>query len=382
MNGKAAAWVFGFYTMLKLVDLAFQGKLGMLLEGSWESLVFIFELLISALLPAVLLTIQKVRRSRAGLTACAVMVVIGFVLNRINISGIAMIRATGSDYFPSLIEISISLSIVSLAILVFLFFVERFKVYDKEAGTKMPLHSPPVFDRPSAVWTDEPLYGGIKRNSLLFIMGAVIAFAFLPADARNGASPIAMPVQRARIADALLIDGNRADMVVLFDHEMHKEKNGDDESCILCHHLRKPLDKYTPCADCHKDMQLETYIFDHTFHQTKLEGNDGCIKCHTNPMLPKIAENITECKSCHTDMRIEGTVITISAATQENYAPGYIDAMHGLCITCHQQKKVELNNPRHDECATCHRELPQNILDKINLLYGEKLPIKSIKPNK
>lgn len=356
--GKAAVWVFGFYTVLKLVDLAFQGKLGMLLEGSWESLMFIFELLISALVPAVLLAIPRVRRSRAGLTACAVMVVIGFVLNRINVSVIAMIRATGSDYFPSLIEISISLSIVSLAILVFLFFVERFKVYEKETMPKAPLHSPPVFDRSSAAWTDEPLYGSIKRNSLLFIMGAVIAFAFLPDDARNGASPVVIPVQRASIADVMLIDGNSADMAVSFDHQMHIAKNGNYRSCNLCHHMKKPLDSYTPCADCHRDMQLATYIFDHTLHQTNLGNNDGCIKCHVDPLLPKVAENITECKSCHTDMRPEGTGVTVSAATQENYAPGYINAMHGLCITCHQQRKEELNNPRHDECATCHRELP------------------------
>lgn len=134
--GISAAYVLGFYTVLKMGDLTFQGKLGFLVDGSWESFLYIFELLISAVIPAVLLALPKVRNDKNGQLSCAVMVVFGFVLNRINVSGIATVRATGSDYFPSLMEIAISMWVVSGAVLVFLFFVENFRVWETEVNLR------------------------------------------------------------------------------------------------------------------------------------------------------------------------------------------------------------------------------------------------------
>ncbi|MFC1734442.1 NrfD/PsrC family molybdoenzyme membrane anchor subunit, partial [candidate division KSB1 bacterium] len=184
--GRAAVWVLGLYVVVKFADLAFQNKLHLLVDGSWESAVFLFEMAVSAVIPAALLSFKKINRSRAGLSACALMVVFGFVLNRISASGIATIRATGSDYIPSLMEIAISLWVVSSAILVFLFFVENFRFYEKEAGDKPPQHARPEFDRPSVAWADESLYASFKRYSLMFAFGAVFAYALLPYDALHG----------------------------------------------------------------------------------------------------------------------------------------------------------------------------------------------------
>ena len=376
--GKTAAFILGFYAVLKLGDLAFRNNLGMLLNGSWESSVFIFELFISALLPASLLAVPKIRQNDTGLVVCSILVVLGFILNRINVSGIATVRATGSDYLPSLMEISISLWVVSLAILVFFFFVEHFKVYEREVGEKVEAHSLPVFDRASSVWLDVPVFGGIKRNSLMFIMGAIMAFTFLPDEARNGAQPLSIPVERPRISDILIIDGNRSELAVLFDHDKHKQENGEKESCILCHHMRKPLDEYTPCADCHMDMQLITNIFNHNIHQKRLNGNEGCIKCHTDPNVPKSRDSVTGCNSCHIDMIQENALISVSTNTHYNYAGGYKDAMHGLCINCHESKKKIKNKPRLDECGTCHKELPQNILDRLHKLYGKSIAMSGL----
>jgi Ni/Fe-hydrogenase subunit HybB-like protein len=371
--GKAASVVLGFYIVLKLVDLAVQGKFGFLFQHSWETWIYWLELILSAALPAALLSRQRIRNSKAGLLSSATLVVIGFVWNRINVSGIATIRATGTDYVPSLIEISISLWVVSAAVLVFLFFVEHFKVWEEEAGTRDALHAPPVFEPVSQTWNDETFYGSVKRHSLVYAMGAALALMLLPQDARTGAQPVVIPVQRARIADKLVIDGNRSGMAVSFDHDLHKQKNGETESCRLCHHMRKPLDKTTPCADCHRDMQRMTYIFDHDLHREKLQAQDGCVKCHENTNLPKTFKTVTDCETCHTDMRLQNSVIKVDEKTPKNYAGGYQDAMHGLCITCHTQKKEELKKPRHDECATCHRDLPKMVIAKLDTLYG-RLP--------
>ncbi|MFC1558646.1 NrfD/PsrC family molybdoenzyme membrane anchor subunit [candidate division KSB1 bacterium] len=371
--GKAAAIVLGLYTLLKIGDLIFQGKLGLLASGSWESYLYIFELLISAVIPAVLLALPKVRTNKSGQLSCAVMVVLGFVLNRINASGIATVRATGSDYFPSLMEIAISMWVVSGAALIFLFFIENFRVWETEAKSKTSEKTVPSFDTITMIWNSETFFHGLKRYSLMFTAGAALAFSLLPRDAVHGPSPVAMPIERARIADNYIIDGNRMDMAVIFDHKKHQNENGCDSSCVLCHHMNKPLNKYNPCADCHKDMYSQTYIFKHDFHIKKLNGNEGCHKCHKNQNEPKTPENSTECTECHTKMRIKETIIKVSDNTRENYAPGYIDAMHGLCITCHKNKSIELNKPHHEECATCHKDLPDDVQAVLNKLYMKEV---------
>ena len=367
--GKAAAYILGLYVILKLGDLVFQGKLGLLAELSWESVLFIFELLISAIIPAVLLAIPKIRNSIAGQLSCAVLVVFGFVLNRLNVSGLATISATGTDYFPSLLEIIVSLSIVSGAVLIFFYFVENFRVWETEAKTKITESSHPSFDAVTTVWNSETVYHGLKRYSLMLTAGLVVGFVLLPEEAIHGPKPVAIPVERARISEKFLIDGDRKDMAVVFDHSKHKNDNGADKSCVLCHHMTKPLNKFASCADCHKDMYLDTDIFAHNLHQEMLNGKNGCSKCHTNPYKPKTREFTLPCNECHKQMRVDGTIIKISAETRENMAPGYKNAMHGLCISCHQKKSIELNKPKLKECSTCHKDLPEKLKLELDETY-------------
>lgn len=368
--GKAAAWVLAFYAFLKLGDLAYQQKLGLLLTGSWESVLFVFELLLTAILPAILLAFQHVRTSKGGLTAVAAMVTIGFIMNRIFVSGVATISATGTDYFPSLMEIIISLTVVSGGILTFLFFVENFRVYETEVGTTTVPSPIEAAGTPRGGWLGDPLFGNIRTYSFYYITGAVITFSLLPEEAIHGARSIPMPVERARIGQALFINGNRSDMAVLFDHDTHKKNNGGDESCTLCHHINKPFDMYTPCAECHRDMYMETYIFQHTFHQERLGENTGCIKCHTDLSLPKTLATTTECETCHGQWRAENAIVTLSEETRKNYATGYVDAMHGLCIQCHESKKESVGKPELPQCTTCHRVLPQDIRIALDKLYA------------
>ena len=51
--GKAVVWVLGIYLIVKMTDLAFTGKLGLIVAGTWESYLFIAEILISTLIPII-----------------------------------------------------------------------------------------------------------------------------------------------------------------------------------------------------------------------------------------------------------------------------------------------------------------------------------------
>jgi len=372
------------YFGLILADLSLYGKLPLLFRISWESILFGVEILISAVLPALLLSISRVRSSLAGLGMSAAMVVVGFIMNRVNLAIISMIPTTGSGYFPSWMEIAVSLGIVSAAALVFFFFVEHFGVYEH-----LPFREPrdndlslPTFDRSTEVWLGPRVIRNTGVHLLFFLIGASFSFALLPQSAVQGALPKTTAVAGPRGLSPMILDGNRADRVVVFDHDRHIREQGREESCVKCHHLLKPMDEATSCAECHRDMFLKTLIFDHDAHQRRQGGNKGCEKCHPRNKL-KSAQTVKECTECHTTLMVKGSRVTVQTkgADRLKYAVGYADAMHGLCVPCHAEKAKEyekkrlagkprtapdgsplteaewISKERLHFCPTCHREL-------------------------
>ncbi|GAB4351734.1 MAG: hypothetical protein Kow0099_35880 [Candidatus Abyssubacteria bacterium] len=394
---KAAAYVLGVYAVVRLVDVAVTGKLHYLAD-SWEGGLFIVELLISAVMPVVLFSLPKVRQSIGGLATGAGMAVIGFVLNRINVSGLASVSETGSRYFPSWTEFAVSIGIVSAAGLVFFFFVENFYVYEEPRAAKQEKYDLPEPDPVTGVRLGWSNMAGARVYSLIFVIGAALALALMPDYAVDGVVPEETPVEGARRVDGLetkeeggllyvyalyepgatdnptrgdkkemlLIDGDRNNKFVLFNHDMHQEKNGGKESCAMCHHMNKPLDKETSCYECHRDMFLTTDIFDHEYHREKLEEKGGCVECHRNPAQPKNRQTATQCEECHKNMRVPNSFVKPEEKL-DGFAVGYMTAMHTLCVECHKQKQVEKPElaPHLARCAACHQGLDESMLTVI-----------------
>ena len=54
--------------------------------------------------------------------------------------------------------------------------------------------------------------------------------------------------------------------------------------------------------------------------------------------------------------------------TLPGFAPGYMTAMHELCIACHErelEKSPSRYGPRLADCATCHRDVDGDTLLKM-----------------
>jgi Ni/Fe-hydrogenase subunit HybB-like protein len=395
---SAAAVVLWAYAALKLSDLAVTGKLALLFSGTWESNLFVFELLVSSILPAALFSSDKVRESSGGLATGAGLAVFGFVLNRIDVSGLATISTTESHYFPAWTEFAVSIGIVSAAGLAFFFLVENFNVYEEPRAEKHEKYSPVPPDPISGVRLHWSSMANAKLYSLLFIVAAALAFAMMP-NIVKGVAPDPTGVEKARrvdgfrsksdgsplylyalyepdqhsnpengeVAEMLLIDGDRNNKFVLFDHATHEKNNGGTESCGLCHHMNKPLDKATSCYECHRDMFLSMDTFNHELHREKLKKDGGCVKCHKDPAQPKTRETAVACKECHKNMRAANSFVKVAEEKQTGIAPGYMTAMHNLCVECHkkkQEEKVELA-PHLARCAACHQGLDESMLTVI-----------------
>lgn len=396
--GAAASVVLWIYVALRVGDLTLRGVLPGALDGSRESVLFVLELGLSAVIPATLLAFRRVRASRALVGTCAALVVGGMIFYRLDVSILSFARPEGFGYFPSWEEFAVSLGVVSAFALIFIFFVERLRVYD-DVGGGAPIGSRrPSYDPATLHKLLPASLAGPRRYSMAALVGGVVALAFLPV---TGVPPTLTPVEAARSVDGvvrdrgvgmerelaiagedvgaaravevdgntadgegggmlpvrlLAIDGNRDGTLVLFDHDAHMERLGADTSCATCHHLSLPLERNTGCVACHRDAYGTTDLFDHAAHELALGGNDGCVECHTDGSVAKTRATSTACMDCHTDDAVASRIID---PPFERWRPAasYVDAMHGLCETCHQLevKNATAETPEGlDECRACH----------------------------
>jgi hypothetical protein len=113
-------------------------------------------------------------------------------------------------------------------------------------------------------------------------------------------------------------------------------------------------------------MYTGTDIFSHRFHVEKLNGNESCARCHQDRAAVKSRETAVSCTECHATMVQKESLVKPPEDGLVGLAAGYMEAMHGLCITCHEQKVKEAPQEYASdfaECATCHRDSDVTKLD-------------------
>jgi Ni/Fe-hydrogenase subunit HybB-like protein len=133
--GRAAGIILFVYLAMKLTDLAARGHLGMAFEGSLQSRLFLLEILGFVALPAILLSIRKVRLLPRWLLSASLLVMAGIVLNRINVSWFGMSVGEHLHYIPTWMEIGLSLAFITFGTVVFLLAVHYLPIFPKHEET-------------------------------------------------------------------------------------------------------------------------------------------------------------------------------------------------------------------------------------------------------
>jgi Ni/Fe-hydrogenase subunit HybB-like protein len=83
--------------------------------------------------PTVLLFSSRVRFSPGALYGCAVMIVFGFVANRLNVGVTALESGSGVHYVPRWSEIAVTLSIIAVGFAIFRVIAQQFPVFEAES---------------------------------------------------------------------------------------------------------------------------------------------------------------------------------------------------------------------------------------------------------
>lgn len=119
--GRAASVVLAIYLVTRFVELIARGAIGYAFQPGFHATIFWIEILIGFAAPMVLLAFRRVRARPGWVFLSGGLIVFGVVFNRLNTSllGWWQYAQGGAVYIPSVSEIIITVTLVSLGVFVF-----------------------------------------------------------------------------------------------------------------------------------------------------------------------------------------------------------------------------------------------------------------------
>jgi Ni/Fe-hydrogenase subunit HybB-like protein len=130
--GRVLIVVLGVYGILRFEDLANRGVLRLTLQPGYEMYLFWLEISLAIILPLILLAQPRVRSNPNGLYFSAVLVVLGFITNRMNVSITGFEGSTGVRYFPKWTELAVTGMIIAVGFALFGLAVKYLPIFPKE----------------------------------------------------------------------------------------------------------------------------------------------------------------------------------------------------------------------------------------------------------
>jgi len=134
--GRVLVVVLGVYAILRFEDLAHRGALKLAVQPSYEMYLFWLEISLGLILPLILLLQPKVRMSPGGLYLAAVLVVLGFIANRMNVSITGFEGSTGIRYFPKWTELAVTGAIIATGFALFGLAVKYLPIFPEERAAE------------------------------------------------------------------------------------------------------------------------------------------------------------------------------------------------------------------------------------------------------
>jgi c(7)-type cytochrome triheme protein len=293
--GKVTLVALVLYAVLRGLDLASRGSLGLALEPTYEGRMFLAEVFLGTLVPVALLAVPRVREDQLGLFISASLVVSGFIFNRLNVSIFAFEGSAGRAYSPALPELFVTLMFVGFGFLFFALAVKYLPVFPDgervEAHEALPLAG--VVQRPG--WN----FRTALTASWALVIAVTLGIAFSGIRSRNFAAPAA----RASAGGASGVAGAVQDPPdagvpappdvtfefqkaengpAKFRHSTHLRPGGAD--CMACHapyarffEVKPPSEDVAADADFHEAPYCGTC---HDGEKSFAVGSDTCTRCH------------------------------------------------------------------------------------------------------
>ena len=134
---RVLAVVLSVYLWIRFLDLSHRHVFGLLSQNRIETWLFGLEIALMVV-PTVLLYQARVRLRPGALYACAVMVVFGFIANRLNVGTTGLEAGSGTHYIPKWSEIAVTLSIVAAGFAIFRMVAQYFPIFEAQSHEREP----------------------------------------------------------------------------------------------------------------------------------------------------------------------------------------------------------------------------------------------------
>ena len=154
--GRVLAVVLAIYGILRFEDLYHRGVLNLVFVPGYEQGFFLLEMALSVVFPLLLLAVPKVRDSAKGLYLIAVLTLLGFVTNRLNVAITGVENAVGGRYTPKWTEVVITAMFVAFGFAIFGFAARYLPIFPEEK------HHAPALPKVRGVRAEipEPVHAG------------------------------------------------------------------------------------------------------------------------------------------------------------------------------------------------------------------------------
>ena len=131
--GRVLFVVLSVFSILRFEDLLHRGVLRLTLRPGYEMYLFWLEIALSLIAPLILLSRRSIRQSANGLYLTAVLVVLGFITNRLNVSITGLESAAGMHYVPKWTEIAVTGAIIAAGFALFGLAAKYLPIFPTEA---------------------------------------------------------------------------------------------------------------------------------------------------------------------------------------------------------------------------------------------------------
>jgi len=123
-------YMIGIYLVIRFADVAMRGHLGLAFAGDLKGNMFLLENLL-LIVPMCILFMPANRSNARLLFLSAISIILAGTLYRFNCYLIGFSPGGGWEYFPAAGEILITVGIVSIEIMAFLWFIKRLPIYHR-----------------------------------------------------------------------------------------------------------------------------------------------------------------------------------------------------------------------------------------------------------
>lgn len=279
---RVAVVVLSVYATMRLFDIVQRGAFPLIFTISQESVLFWGEFGLGVILPIILFAMPKVRHNQHGLFFAAMLTITGFVINRLNVAITGMQASSGTVYFPSWMELTITAAIVAAGFVAFALAVKYLNIFPEEEEGH-------VDTAEDIRLKHGPAFGGnvlIGLWALLIVGAALVAFSAPPAPATAIADD-GTPIQAMASAefdlpeDYTFPQAESSPGAVTFSHASHIDY--EKANCNACHTTLFSLTK--------KGTPLTGALSEERIHK-----GDLCFSCHNGETSFGVED---DCSACH-----------------------------------------------------------------------------------